>query len=204
LAKAEPVEAVEIVESVELVASVQETSVQPVIVADAVLPQSHIIPISDDASLGAIVETPSYVVQESTPQPQVVVAPTLQSASLETIESQANIVPAKVMSTSVQSAEIQKGYVDYIEASPAVIEYSQEPLNPVVYGDVSFDETASIDISEYAAANTGSSDELPVGVPINHVELGKFLQLSDQDGAKHYPSMNALLLNNELFLLSGT
>ena len=59
-----------------------------------------------------------------------------------------------------------------------------------------------IENSQISTLEASNAEQLPVGVPINMVELDEFLELSNGEGVVHYTSMNALLMNNELYLLS--
>ena len=190
MAKAEPVETIEadVQEYAEI--STPEMTPQPSI---SVTPS---ISVDESQFAPVVAETAAINTDAAMIEATSTVAEP-QSGYVQFVDVQPVAIPTEVQSVSVVSASVQPDYVDYIEASPSAIEYSQEPLNPVI---------SSVEdvVEKTAAIESSDSDELPIGVAIKHVELEEFLQLSNQDGARHYPSMNALLLDNELFLLSGT
>ena len=157
----------------------------------------------------AVKVEPVSVVEEAKAE---VFAPVVETKAIETAEAAVSDVAEVVTQPSYLSVE------PVVEAEPApVIEPSVDTYQQTAALNVqdSMPTVASVPVVEvevapveeaapsYLAAAAEPEDSFPVGVPVSTVSKVEYAELSARSGAVKYPNLNAVLIDNHLYLLDN-
>ena len=171
---------------------------------------------------------PVKAVVEATP-PKVEVAPVVEPAPAKVEAKVAEPTPVKVEAKVVEpmpvkveakveapqpAPDVATPKASYLAStSPVVAEPAPAP-KPATYEQVAaavdnnMPTVASVpvvevEVAEVATPVVQADDSFPVGVPVSTVAMAEYTELSQRSGAVKYPSLNAVLVDNHLYLLDN-